>query len=174
MPYSCAECNKYYNLTTRKPIELNCQCTICSNCYQNLSIKRHQKEITCPQCSAASIKSVKPAVNEMIMKKIEAQNSLIVTCEIHQTEMASHYCIECETPVCTYCQYDDTHNSHEIVMISKSQFTNYTTNVLRILNEYQKENMKALMGQQSNNEISLDSNNQSMLSQKSHECWTPH
>eukprot|EP00347_Sterkiella_histriomuscorum_P006620 403352073 len=157
MPYACAQCNKYYNLTTRKPIELKCQCTICLDCHQMLSRNKLQKEITCPQCSATSIKSGKPAVNEMIMRKIEDQNSLFITCDIHQTEMASHYCIECQSPVCTYCQLEDTQNSHQIVKMSRSQFTNYTTNVMRIFDEYQVDNMKALLSQQSGNEISLDS-----------------
>eukprot|EP00347_Sterkiella_histriomuscorum_P001577 403371495 len=136
---------------------MNCQCTVCSNCYQNLTKNRLKKEITCPQCSTASIKSVKPSVNEIILRKIEAQNSLIITCDNHQTEMVSHYCIECETPVCTYCQLDDTHNSHQIVKISRSQFANYTTNVLRIFDEYQIENIKAELGQQRDNEISMNS-----------------
>eukprot|EP00347_Sterkiella_histriomuscorum_P011424 403372508 len=160
MSYACAQCNIYYNLTTRKPIELNCQCTICMECHQNLANDRLQKVLTCPQCSATSIKSDKPRVNEMIMRKIETQNSLFITCDNHQTEMASHYCIECESPVCTYCQLEDTHSSHQIVRMSRSQFTDYTTNVLRIFDEYQIDNMESLLGllgQQRDNEISLDS-----------------
>eukprot|EP00347_Sterkiella_histriomuscorum_P002081 403369549 len=159
MSYTCSQCNQFQNLTNRKPIELNCKCTnICLSCYQNIASDENQNETILSQCCTLSIRSGEPNVNEMLMGKIESQNSLFITCDNHQTEMALQYCIECQIPVCDYCLYDD-HKTHQIVKMSKSKFTSYTNNVMRIFEEYQIEsiNMKAQLGQQSDNEISMNS-----------------
>eukprot|EP00347_Sterkiella_histriomuscorum_P019942 403339708 len=159
MSYTCSQCNQFQNLTNRKPIELNCKCTIiCLCCYQNIARNENQNENILSQCCTISIRSGELNVNEMLMGKIESQNSIFITCDNHQTELAIKYCIECQIPVCDYCLYDD-HKNHQVVKMLKSQFTSYTNNVMRIFEEYQIEsiNMKAQHAQQSDNEISMNS-----------------
>eukprot|EP00347_Sterkiella_histriomuscorum_P021085 403335315 len=107
------------------------------------------------------------------MNKLKQQNLLTVICEAHQTQTASFYCLQCEIPVCTHCKLD-THKDHQIVIMSQTLFTSYSTNVMRIFDEYSVDNMKTLLCQQSQNEIQLNSSQFKEMLTKVERMLGPH
>eukprot|EP00347_Sterkiella_histriomuscorum_P012775 403367270 len=156
MSLSCGLCNKFYNLTNRKPVGLQCICTFCLECVHLLLNDNPKRQVTCPDCISNSVLAQEPTVNMQILKKIKSQDLLFIICDDHQTQTTQYYCIQCEIPVCTHCKLD-THKTHLIVDLTRSLFQSYQTNVTRIFDEYSIENIKAQLNKQSQNEIQLSS-----------------
>eukprot|EP00347_Sterkiella_histriomuscorum_P000598 403375232 len=153
MVQKCQHCNKFYNLTNRKPIIANeCACVLCLECIQSLLNDSLARQIQCPGCKENSTLPDELKESEGIMMELQSQDLLTIICDQHQTQTASLYCLKCEIPVCSDCKLD-THNGHQFIDLKKSKFKTYLDNAKEIFEDYSVKNMKSLLDQISHNEV---------------------
>eukprot|EP00347_Sterkiella_histriomuscorum_P009305 403341714 len=157
MSDSCSQCNKYFNLTSRKPIILDeYGCIWCLECI-NLSLKDNPKrEIYCPFDKEVVTMPEQLKEHRRMIDKLQSMNQLNVFCSDHESQITNQYCITCSKPVCSHCRLV-THNEHSLVDLKQSNFQVYVENVLRLLDEYSIEDIKSQLIKLSINENQMRS-----------------
>eukprot|EP00347_Sterkiella_histriomuscorum_P004770 403359176 len=156
MSDSCSQCNKFFNLTKKRPIVLECTCTWCLECISFHLKDNPKREIYCPDDKEISTMPAVLKENKQLLRKLQSLDQLTVLCDDHNVQFANLYCISCQIPVCNYCQLG-THRDHQIIELKQSNFKIYTGNVLRLLDEYSIENIKSQLLLSSTNESQMKS-----------------
>eukprot|EP00347_Sterkiella_histriomuscorum_P003259 403364977 len=156
MTDSCSQCNHFFNLTTRRPIVLECTCIWCIECI-NFNLKDNPKrEIYCPLDKEVVTMPVDLKESKQVLRKLESLDQLSVFCDDHEGQTATQYCITCQIPTCSHCKLV-THSEHSLIDLKQSSFKIYTSGVMKLLDEYSVENIKSQLFHLSTNESQLKS-----------------
>eukprot|EP00347_Sterkiella_histriomuscorum_P004937 403358509 len=143
MSEPCSQCSKSFNLTNKRPIGLEkCLCTWCLDCINHKLKDNPMREVYCPEDEEVSTMPAVLRENKQILRKIQPLDQLNIFCDDHEGQTATQYCNTCQIPVCPHCKRD-AHNEHFLIDLKQSNFKIYTSNVVRMLDEYSVENIKS-------------------------------
>eukprot|EP00347_Sterkiella_histriomuscorum_P004181 403361438 len=168
MEKKCNICKQNFNLTNKMPIVINqCFCTHCLECEEDLTRGNDERKIFCLGCQQSCTLPQELNENLQIMKELKSFDQLTVVCDEHLSKTITFYCLNCNIPVCSDCQFT-THKDHLLTELNQSKFKVYTTNVKSIFDEYSVQNMQFQLDNQATNEIQQKASQfQSMVSKVS-------
>ncbi|CDW87369.1 tldc domain-containing protein [Stylonychia lemnae] len=106
----CVKCNKFYNTTTRVPLNLPCQDVICKQCYEFEYSQVQSQIIICPfDADHLFERTARVIESQIILRYLQQYDFYSIQCSVHQDENARNYCKVEDKILCGRCILSNPH-----------------------------------------------------------------
>ena len=132
--FTCTNCTKHFNITTRRPMYLYC-CgeTTCIECINSLA-QPQEGTVKCPFDQKELVVS-QITENQHFIKGLQQMSTLInITCDKHPNNQAELYCVEHKILICCKCAILD-HQGHDLKDIKREDLVQICIKANRIIDK---------------------------------------